>query len=247
MNRACRYWIPAFGLTAGLALWLTGDPFLISPVSLIILGVSLLFAVIFAGEKKHGLFPTPVVPRRSPLIDIVVVMCLLAMAAFPIIVGGGRSELFLSKWYVAGGAWLLVVFMLVAQFAKDRSAEQSRRDPDESTRPNRSSQAYRAGRRVAVETGRYERYVYPRTRETICVGDVVEIPRFLRPPIRGVISSVYDPTKPSIPWGDNEIGFGVDLGDGSSWWFPNVEQARRIKLIRRPTVSLNSHRTRAED
>ena len=47
------------------------------------------------------------------------------------------------------------------------------------------------------------------TGEEVRVGDRVRVRRLLRQPLEAVVESVYDPTKPSPPKGDNDMGFSV--------------------------------------
>jgi len=47
------------------------------------------------------------------------------------------------------------------------------------------------------------------------IGDNVEYKRLFRRKKRGVVVYLYDSTRPSPPWGENDVGFGVTLDDGS--------------------------------
>jgi hypothetical protein len=74
--------------------------------------------------------------------------------------------------------------------------------------------------------------VYYGTNIEIRLGDEVEIKRFLRKSIMGKVHYVYDPKKPSIPKGDNEVGFGIQSEDGKSfWWCPLNDSA--VQFLRR--------------
>ena len=60
--------------------------------------------------------------------------------------------------------------------------------------------------------------------EVVKVGDLVEIKRLIRRPLRGEVISVYDPLKPSPPKGENDYGVSIKLEDESFFWgIPNKE------------------------
>ena len=65
----------------------------------------------------------------------------------------------------------------------------------------------------------------------VMVGDHVAIRRWLRKPLYGVVTHVYDPTAPSPLKGDNDYGYTVELSSRSFLWVDNISKA--IRLIRR--------------
>jgi hypothetical protein len=54
--------------------------------------------------------------------------------------------------------------------------------------------------------------------EQVRLGDRVAVRRFLRRPLQPKVVQIYDPTRPSPPGGDNDIGFHIKIEDGS-WGF----------------------------
>jgi hypothetical protein len=68
--------------------------------------------------------------------------------------------------------------------------------------------------------------------EPVRVGDQVRIKRRFRRALTGVVVHVYDPTQPSPPKGNNELGFHVETEDGRGYWFPASRDAR-VELVRR--------------
>ena len=63
------------------------------------------------------------------------------------------------------------------------------------------------------------------------IGDVVQIKRFIRAPLSGVVVSVYDPDKPSPPRGDNDYGCSIKLKDGTFLW--GVPNEKTILISRK--------------
>ena len=67
------------------------------------------------------------------------------------------------------------------------------------------------------------------TGELVKVGDVVEIKKLFSS-VEGLVTSIYDPSKPSPPHGDNDYGVNIKLKDGSFLWgVPD----KKTKLVRR--------------
>jgi hypothetical protein len=59
------------------------------------------------------------------------------------------------------------------------------------------------------------RMAYRDTGIEVKMGDHVEVKyRFLWR--KGVVNYVYDPSKPSPPWGENDIGYGIKLENGQA-------------------------------
>jgi hypothetical protein len=75
------------------------------------------------------------------------------------------------------------------------------------------------------------KFTYYGSGEEIKVGDYVKVKRFLRSPINGIVSFVYDPQKPSPPKGDNPRGFTVKVSESKFLFFAQAE--RSIELISR--------------
>mgnify|MGYP003575479206 CR=1 FL=1 len=61
-----------------------------------------------------------------------------------------------------------------------------------------------------------------RTGEVVQLGDRIEVRRFLRRPRRGRVVKIYDPSRPSPPWGDNDFGYGIEVEDGT-WGLANSD------------------------
>ncbi|GEM_PF-5726931 len=55
------------------------------------------------------------------------------------------------------------------------------------------------------------------TGELVKVGDAVEIRRRFKSLI-GVVTSVYDPKKPSPPWGENDYGITIQISESEFLW-----------------------------
>ena len=55
--------------------------------------------------------------------------------------------------------------------------------------------------------------VYAQTSEQVRVGDKVLIRRRFRKPLSGIVTHVYDPSKPSPPRGENDYGVAIQIGD----------------------------------
>ena len=68
------------------------------------------------------------------------------------------------------------------------------------------------------------------TGDEIRVGDKVEIKRFLRPPIKGEIFSVYDPEKPMTLKGSNEYSVTVKTTKGT--WILIMTVTKQLRLIK---------------
>lgn len=51
--------------------------------------------------------------------------------------------------------------------------------------------------------------------DEVKLDDLVQVNRSFRRPLNGTVIQVYDPTKPSVPGGDNDFGYTVRLEDGN--------------------------------
>jgi hypothetical protein len=74
-------------------------------------------------------------------------------------------------------------------------------------------------------------FAYIPSGEAIRVGDHVAIRRWLRRPLTGTVIEVYDPSRPSIPHGDNPYAFSIRLENGDVLFFG--QPSRRVQLIAR--------------
>lgn len=76
-----------------------------------------------------------------------------------------------------------------------------------------------------------EKFCYFKTNEEVKFGDNVEIKRFLRSKMKGIVVYIYDPNKPSIPRGENPIGYSIKINNNRELFVSSVDKS--IALVNR--------------
>jgi hypothetical protein len=70
-----------------------------------------------------------------------------------------------------------------------------------------------------------------RTGEIVRLGDRVLVRRFLRRPLRATVVQIYDPLRPSPPKGDNDVGYHIQIENGT-WGFVGSDDPSVIFVAR---------------
>ena len=76
-----------------------------------------------------------------------------------------------------------------------------------------------------------KKFYYYKSEEEVKIGDVIEIKRMFRTKLKGKVKYVYNPDKSSIPWGENPIGYSIELKNGSEMFVSKID--KNINLLKR--------------